>query len=132
MSDSKNEYRAGSCNIGAAEKKTRLRAGWIGAALTVVVWLLFILLRVPAPWRIILLLPGMLAASGFLQASFGFCVNFGMRGVQNFGDVVGKVTVIEVPEDRLKDRARSLRIIAYSAAIAILVAAAGFLSGLAA
>lgn len=130
MSDLKKEYLPGVCNIGPAEKRMRRRAGWVGLAATIVLWALFIVLRVAAPWRIFLLLPAMLGASGFLQAAMSFCVNFGMRGVQNFGDKVGRVAVVEVLEDRRKDRRRSLRIVSYSFGIAIIVAAVGYVTGI--
>lgn len=130
MLNVRNEYQPGVCNIGNAEKRMRFRAGWVGLAITVVLWILFIVLHVSAPWRLFLSLPAMLAASGFIQGSMSFCVNFGMRGVQNFGNHVGKVMVVEDPGDKKTDRRRSAEIIGYSALAAVVIAAAGLLSGL--
>ncbi len=130
MSDVKKEYLPGVCNIGAAEKVMRRRAGWAGLVLTVLLWGLFIVFRVAAPWRLFVFLPAMLGASGFLQAAMSFCVNFGMRGVQNFGETVGEVTAVEEANAVRKDRGRSVQIIGYSVAIAVVVAVMSFATGL--
>ncbi|HUX22116.1 MAG TPA: hypothetical protein VMW69_12815 [Spirochaetia bacterium] len=127
MADIKKEYQPGVCNIGAAERRTRLIGGWIGLAVTLVLWAAFLLFRIAAPWRLFLFLPAMMSASGFLQARMSFCVNFGMRGVENFGDRVGKITVIEDPESKKRDRSRSYQITGYSAIIAAAIAIAGLL-----
>jgi hypothetical protein len=127
MADMKSEYQPGVCNIGAAEKRTRLIAGWMGLGITLVLWVALVLLRVTAPWRLFLFLPAMLGASGFLQARMSFCVNFGMRGVENFGKQVGTITVIEDPESKKLDRSRSYQITGYSAIIAAAIGVAGLL-----
>lgn len=130
MANVRNAYQAGVCNIGLAERRTRRRAGWLGLAITVVLWVLFIIFQTAAPWRLFLFLPAMLGATGFFQAGMSFCVNFGMRGVENFGDAVGTVTEITSAEDRKRDHGRSVQIILYSAATAVVVTAAGVVSGL--
>lgn len=107
----------------------RRTAGWFGIAVTIVLSVIFIVFRVAAPWRLFLFLPAVLSATGFLQARMSFCVNFGMRGVENFGDKVGKVITVADPISRRLDRRRSIRIMGYSAGIALVVALAGFLSG---
>jgi len=106
----------------------RLRAGWIGLGVTVVLWALFIVFHVSAPWRLFLFLPAMLAASGFFQGTKNFCVNFGMRGVENFGDKVGSIKVIEDPASKKRDKTRSYQIMGYAAIIAVIVAVAGLIS----
>jgi len=129
MSDVKKEYLPGVCNIGAAEKGVRRRAGWAGLVLTVLLWGLFIIFRVAAPWRLFVFLPAVLGASGFLQAAMSFCVNFGMRGVQNFGEKVGEVTAVDESSAKRKDRGRSVQILGYSVAIAAVVAVMSFATG---
>ena len=128
MSDIKMQYQPGVCNIGKAEKRTRRQAGWVGLIVTVALWALFVVLKISAPWRLFLFLPAMLAASGFLQARMSFCVNFGMRGVENFGDKVGAITVIEDPASKKRDKSRSYQIIGYAAIISVVVAVAGLIS----
>ena len=128
MSDVKMQYQPGVCNIGKAEKRARRQAGWFGLIITIVLWAVFIALKVAAPWRLFLFLPAVLAASGFVQARMSFCVNFGMRGVENFGDKIGSITVIEDPTSKKRDKSRSYRIMGYSALIAVVVALAGLFS----
>ncbi len=121
-----SEYVPGVCNIGPAEIRMRRLSGWIGLVFTILLWGAFILLRVPAPWRLLLFLPATVSASGFLQAAMHFCANFGMRGVFNFRSEVGKTDTVEQAEFRRKDRAKALRIILYSSLIGIVVAAVGY------
>ena len=121
------EYVPGVCNIGSAEIRRRRQSGWIGLATTVVLWGIFLVLRVPAPWRLFLFLPAMIGATGFLQAALHFCAGFGMRGVFNFGSEVGKTDTVEQAEFRRKDRRKANQIGLYSALVGIVVAVAGFL-----
>jgi hypothetical protein len=124
---SQSEYVPGVCNIGPAEIRRRRHVGWFGAVLTVVLWGAFFLLRIPAPWRLLLFFPAAMSAVGFLQAVMHFCANFGMRGVFNFGPRVGKTDTVEQAEFRRKDRQKAAQIILYSCLIGITVAGLGFI-----
>ena len=126
MAATQGVYVPGVCNIGHAEISQRLRFGWGGLAVTVVLAAVFFLFRIPAPWRLFLFLPAALGATGFLQAAFHFCAAFGMRGVFNFGAEVGKTDTVEQAEFRRKDRSKALQIIAYSILIGVVVALAGY------
>jgi hypothetical protein len=95
--------------------------------LTVLLWLAFVVFRVPATWRLLLFLPAFISAEGFLQAAFHFCAGFGSRGLYNFGTEVGKTETVEQAEFRQKDQRKALLISLYSALIGIAVAALGFL-----
>lgn len=108
----------------------RNRAGWLGLAVLVVAWALFIILRLGAGWRIFLFLPAALAASGFLQGAFHFCANFGMRGVFNLGPSVGTTESVDQAEHRTKDRAKALQIMGLSFLGGGVVAAVGFFTAL--
>ena len=125
---SHSEYIPGVCNIGAAEISRRRQSGWIGLGITVLLWVLFFILRVPAPWRLFLFLPASLGASGFLQAAFHFCAGFGMRGVFNFGSEVGKTDTVEQAEFRRQDVRKARLIGLYSGLIGAAVAVVGFLA----
>ncbi len=118
-------YVPGVCNIGRVEIRRRRQIGWIGLAATVVLWAVFWVLRVPAPWRLFLFLPAMMSATGFLQAALHFCAGFGLRGVFNFGPEVGRTDTVEQSEFRRQDRRKARLIGLYSALIGIAVAAAG-------
>lgn len=120
------EYIPGVCNIGTAEIRRRRQSGWIGVGATILLWAVFLVFRVPAPWRLTLFVPAMLGATGFLQAAFHFCAAFGMRGVFNFKSEVGKTDTVEQAEFRRKDRQKARMIGLYSALISAAVAAAGF------
>ncbi len=121
----KAEYVPGVCNIGLAEIRRRRQSGWIGSGATILLWAVFLIFRVPAPWRLTLFLPAMAAASGFLQAAFHFCAAFGMRGVFNFGSV-GRTETIEQKEFRLKDRRKARLIAFYSLLIGMATAIVAF------
>ncbi len=130
MASQKLEYVPGACNIGAAETAQRRAFGWIALAITAVLWAIFILLGVGAPWRLFLLLPAAGSASGFLQAAFHFCANFGMRGVFNFGPQVGNTDTVEQAEFRAKDRRKAQQIILLSLLVGVVVALIGYLTAL--
>jgi hypothetical protein len=123
----KAEYVPGVCNIGPAEIRRRRQSGWLGLGVTVVLWAVFLVFRVPAPWRLLLFLPATISATGFFQAAMHFCAGFGMRGVFNFGADVGKTDTVEQAEFRLKDKRKARLIGLYSALVGAAVAVAGLL-----
>jgi hypothetical protein len=122
-----DKYIPGVCNIGPAEIKRRRRSGWFGLGVTILLWLAFLVFRVPAPWRLTLFFPAFLSAEGFLQAALHFCAGFGMQGVFNFGSELGKTETVEQAEFRRKDQRKALLISLYSALIGIAAAILGFL-----
>jgi len=126
MVDIQREYVAGACNISKEEEGLRIAAGWIGTGLTVAAGLAFLALHVPALWRLTLFLPAVMAASGFLQAGMHFCANYGMRGVFNVGNEVGKTQTVEQAEFANKDRAKAFQILGLSVLIGLVVALTGF------
>jgi hypothetical protein len=126
MMTAKQEYVPGVCNIGPAEIGRRRQSGWVGLGATVLVWAVFLIFRVPSPWRLLLFLPAAVGAAGFFQAAFHFCANFGMRGVFNFGPEVGKTDTVEQAGFRRQDRRKAQLIVLYSVLIGAAVALAGF------
>ena len=123
----KNVYIPGVCNIGAAERRSRRMAGWAGLGMTVLLWGIFIAVHAPQAWRLFIFLPAAMAATGYLQSAFHFCVNFGMRGLFNFGPEVGKTDNVMQAEFRKKDREKALLIISLSVAMGAAAALAAFL-----
>jgi hypothetical protein len=121
-------YIPGTCNIGPAEIRQRRGVGLLGLGATVLMWALFLIFRVGAPWRLLLFLPAAMGATGFLQAALHFCAGFGMRGVYNFGSEVGKTDTVEQAEYRLKDRRKANMIGLYSILIGAAIAVAGYFS----
>jgi hypothetical protein len=121
-----NKYIPGVCNIGPAEINMRRRVGWIGLAVTVVLWIGLVLLGVSAYWRLLLVIPASLAATGFLQAYLHFCAGFGIKGLFNFGPEVGKAETVSQQEFRAKDKKRALQIFGYSIVIGVILALAAY------
>jgi hypothetical protein len=126
MTAQRQEYIPGVCNIGPEERKRRIRGGWAGLIVTIVLEGLFIIFRAGAPWRLLLFLPAAAGAAGFLQAILHFCAAFGFSGVFNFGAEVGKTDTVEQAEFRRKDRAKALQIAGYATLIGIGVALLGY------
>jgi hypothetical protein len=118
-----NEYIPGTCNIGRAEVKKRKASTWFSLILAIVVVLWIVFLNPAREWRLVLFIPVASLVVNFQQVYFGFCVNFGMRGVFNF-DNAGKFDTIEHPEFRFKDKAKAIRMIqlgALTGAVAALI-----------
>jgi hypothetical protein len=109
------------CNIGPAERRQRLAIGWVGLALTFAALGAFMVFHVPDPWRVLVALPAVLSANGFLQYRMHFCVNFAMRGLYNLGDSLhAEVNVVDA-EMRKADQRKGLQIIGLSVLIAAAV-----------
>lgn len=118
-----NVYQPGVCNIGPAEIRQRRRSGYLGLAVAVVFLVLAFALGWPAWVRLLVALPVALAATGFLQAAFHFCVKFGTQGLFNFGELGAQEAVHEA-EYRRKDQRKALLIVGLTALIAAAVAIA--------
>jgi hypothetical protein len=126
MAGDDREYIPGKCNIGAGEIRKRRALGLIGLAATIVLWAVFIVLKSPAPWRLLLFVPALLAALGFIQSKQGFCVKYGLDGAYKFGRNVSRPKSPEQADFRRKDRRTALRIIGFSALIGLATAAAAY------
>jgi hypothetical protein len=119
-----NVYIPGVCNIGQAEICSRRRSGWIGLAVTVVFIAVVVGFGVPWPWRLFVLLPAALGATGFLQSALHFCVKFGTQGLFNVDSALGQTEPVYEAEYRRKDQRKAVIIVAGSLAIAIVIAVA--------
>ena len=109
MQDPK-EYIPGTCNIGPDEIKRRKIATLFSLILTVVTLTLILVLHLERLWRLALFIPVATLVVNFQQVYFKFCVNFGLRGIFNFGDP-GKHDTIEQAEFRKKDRKKVIQMI---------------------
>jgi len=120
-----NQYNPGDCNIGPDEIIMRIRGGWFGLVLTILVWLLFAVFQTPSGWRLTLFFPAMISATGFIQAKMHFCVYFGFAALFNFGEA-GKRDTVNQAEFRKKDRRKAWQIVILSGLIGIIVAVLGY------
>jgi hypothetical protein len=105
----RGQYVPGVCNIGPAEIATRRRTGHAGVIAAVGLLVVLIAIGAPPVARLLIALPVMVGASGYLQAWLRFCAGFGSAGVFNFGERGTTQAVID-PEARRKDRAKAFRI----------------------
>jgi hypothetical protein len=109
-------YQPGACNIGPAEIARRRRAGHIGLGSAAVLLAGLAAVNAPPAARFAVALPAAIAASGYLQARFRFCVGFGSRGIYNFGQV-GPTLEVADETARAADRAKAIQLGLASAAI---------------
>ncbi len=111
-------YQPGVCNIGPDEITKRRRTGDFGVIATVVTFVVLVVLGVPPIARFLVALPAAVAASGYLQAYFKFCVAFGSAGVFNFG-ARGTTEHVVDADARARDRQRVLQLSLGIAAISV-------------
>lgn len=122
------EYVPGVCNIGPAEIARRRQGGWIGLAVTVVLFAALLLSDLSPWWRLILVLPAAASASGFLQAQMRFCFGFSRAGVFNFGEL-GEEKWVTDSEALAADRRKGNQLALYSALVGVVVATVAVLIG---
>lgn len=120
MPQTKQKYIPGMCNIGPAERRMRRLGGIAGTVVAVIGAVLLIVTDVDWYWRLLLIIPATGAATGFLQDAMHFCVGFGVRGIFNVINSVGKTDSVDRAEYRRKDRARARQILGYSLVIGLL------------
>jgi hypothetical protein len=114
------DYEPGVCNIGPAEITRRRRSGHVGALASVGLLAGLVVIDAPPVARLLVGLPAMIAASGYLQARLRCCAGFGAAGIYNFG-AVGETRKVTDGDARARDRAMARRIGFASFAIGALV-----------
>ena len=118
-------YIPGVCNINYAEIKQRRAAGHLGLAIFVVLLVALIALDTNRWVRLLLALPAILAASGYLQAKNKFCVGYGGAGLQHADDDASAIKV--AAEAAAKDKQRAKQMNLQSLMIGLAAAAATLL-----
>jgi hypothetical protein len=118
MTTDEQGYLAGTCNIGDEEIARRRRTGHVGVGATVGLLGLLLATRAPRPARLVIALPAMLAAAGYLQAWQRFCAGYGLAGLYNFGRR-GERRRVEDPAAAAADRAAAVRLIATAVAVGV-------------
>lgn len=121
MTQLQNRYIPGVCNIGPAEIRARLVAGWGGLAVTILMVGVFMWLPVPKIARLVLFLPAFVAAIGFFQAAMHFCVGFASAGLFNMDKAQGVTESVDQAAFRKADQKKATRIYLYAIASAGLV-----------
>lgn len=110
-----DRYLPAACNIGPAEIAARRRSGHVGVLASLALLGLLVLFGAPPAWRLLVALPAMGAAVGYLQAATKFCAAYGWAGVLNLSDRIGRTERVAGAEARRADRRKALRIGALSA-----------------
>jgi hypothetical protein len=118
-------YQPGVCNIGPAEIRRRRRTGHVGLAASVGLLAVIIAIDAPREARLLVGIPAMLSASGYIQAALKFCAGYGWLGVFNFGEA-GRQEEVRDADARRRDRVRALSISGAAFGIGLVVALAGF------
>ena len=121
-------YTPGVCNLSDAEARRRTIGGWAGLVVTVLLEALFIYTNTAPAIRLIIFIPAAFGAMGFLQSAMHFCVNFGMRGLFNVSEEVGKTETVSQANFRAQDKAKAIHIMVYSVVIGIVVAVLAYIS----
>jgi hypothetical protein len=103
-------YIPGGCNLGEVEIRHRMRIGWIGVALTILVFLVLEILDAPRLYRLFILPPLAYAFSGFIQARHKFCFVYGWIGVFSLSGRK-QFHKVQETESAKRDRRTALKII---------------------
>lgn len=121
-------YTPGVCNIGQAEIRQRNRVGLFGLILTIVVWGSLWYGNAPGLIRLVVALPAMIAAVGYIQAYRHFCAAFGLKGIFNLDKSVGQTDTVQQAEFRAQDRRTAITIFLTSIALGVAVGALAYLT----
>jgi hypothetical protein len=113
-------YEPGVCNIGPAEIARRRRVGHVGVIASILLLAALLAIDAPPLARMVVAVPAMAAAAGYLQAWLRFCAAFGGRGVRNFGQL-GQTEAVTDVAARARDRRRAREIGLASLAVGVAV-----------
>ena len=122
MSDT---YVPGSCNIGAGEIKRRQFVAIIGGILTLATFTYLTANKSPAAARLILFIPAMIFATGWVQSRKKFCLAFGLMGTFNFGKL-GQISKVASKEDKAADRTTAINILVQAIILALAITGIGY------
>ena len=116
----------GVCNIGPAERAARRRSGIFGLVIAFILLAFLLAIHAPRAWRLIVFLPAAGAASGFIQDTLHFCAGFGLKGLYNVANSLGKTDTVTQLEYRRQDKRKALRILYLSLLVGLVFAALAF------
>jgi hypothetical protein len=118
-------YIPGVCNINPTEVAKRRLLGRIGLLAYVCILILFLVISINRFYRILLFLPALLGASGYLQAKNKFCVGYAGSGMENasIGSEEASKVINHKDVSTDKNRAKQMNIQAAAIAAAFVVIA---------
>lgn len=104
-----DRYLPGVCNIGPHEIRRRRRTGHVGLLASVALLAVLLAMDAPREARLLVGIPAMLSASGYIQSTLRFCAGYAWLGVFNFGGAGEQVRVVDA-RARRRDRVRAAAI----------------------
>ena len=119
MSRAETAYVPGVCNINRAEIAKRRMVGHIGLAVFVIVLVALLATGVSRSFRVILFLPAMMAASGYIQARNHFCTGYAMAGKQNAEQASTTASNIDDEAAKADDKRKAKRMNTQAGLIAL-------------
>lgn len=117
---SQSDYIPGTCNIGGGEVTRRRMVALLGLILTLSSTATLISNDASRQSRLSIFLPALVMSVGWVQSRKRFCFAYGLAGTFNFG-ALGKISRVSDQQARSADRIMALKIIAQSAAYALVV-----------
>lgn len=100
-------YVPGVCNINSNEIAYRKRVGNLGAVIFIALLIILLVLNVSHYFRLLLFLPALLAATGYLQARNKFCVGYAASGEQNAVEGSKQAAKVRKKADLAADKAKA-------------------------
>ncbi len=116
------EYIPGVCNIGPVEIANRRKIGITWTLISIILATALFYFNFPTWLRFIIILPATIAFSGWYQAKFHFCAGYGMSGLYNVANSLGKSDTVQQAEFRKKDKAKAQQIFGLSIVSAAIIA----------
>ena len=117
---SQSDYIPGTCNIGGGEVTRRRMVALLGLILTLSSTATLISNEASRQSRLSIFLPALVMSVGWVQSRKRFCFAYGLAGTFNFG-ALGKISRVSDQQARSADRIMAFKIIAQSAAYALIV-----------
>ena len=111
------EYIAGSCNIGKGEIRRRQIVAVAGAIFSLITLVGLVQSDTTPSGRLIMFLPFLVFATGFVQSRKRFCLAYGLAGTFNFGKL-GEISKVADPVSQKADRKMAITILLQSLSLA--------------
>lgn len=104
---SETYYTPGVCNINPEEVRNRKQAFYIGSAAAVSLLGILLILDVSAVVGLLIFLPAWVAAIGYVQSKYKFCVGFAGAGKYSSGSKLGQIANVDKKRNYLADKFRA-------------------------
>lgn len=117
----REQYIPGVCNIGKQEIKRRRNGAILSGIISFALMAALIYFKAAPLWRLTIFLPVAWFGISVQQVTNKFCVNLGMKGLFNFGDL-GHYSTVEQAEMHKADRNKAVKMIVLGVVYGVFVA----------